>query len=200
LKALVVCCLFIFIYQDKGEGVSSLAHATGELWSALDATQRKVYETKVAEKGKEYLFMQCLKDAGLWTVAVSGEGGRQTNDDGLILPVARIPKICKLDPDVKGMSKEPTMLIPKATKLFCAKLENECVTMAQMQNRRKLLAEDVIEVCSMKERFMLLKNDLKDLAKEQLQERKEREKEGGKPGGKDDNKASSLLNYFSKVS
>ncbi|KAL3768861.1 hypothetical protein ACHAWO_013147 [Cyclotella atomus] len=203
-KNLMMLCFYISMNQHKGEGVAALARATGELWSALDATQRKVYETQAAEeRDRVSRDMQRLKDAGLWPEAVSGEGGGETNDDGLILPVARIRKICKLDPDVKGMSKESTMLIAKATELFCVKLGNECVTMAQMQNRRKLLPEDVVEVCSMKERFMFLKDDLKDLAKEQLQERKEKEKEEGKPGAKssnhDDGKAtSSLFNYFSK--
>lgn len=197
----------MYCNQHKGEGVAALARATGELWSALDASQRKVYETQAAEEREKISRdMQRLKDAGLWPDAAnSGAGEGESNDDGLILPVARIRKICKLDPDVKGMSKESTMLIAKATELFCAKLGNECVTMAQMQNRRKLLPEDVVEVCSMKERFMFLKDDLKDLAKEQLQERKEKEKEDGKVGGKsgnqDDAKASvSLLNYFSKSS
>ena len=148
--------------------------------------------------------MQRLKDAGLWPESTAGTGdGVANNDDGLIFPVGRIRKICKLDPDVKGMSKESTSLIAKAAELFCVKLGNECVTMAQMQNRRKLLPEDVVEVCSMKERFMFLKDDIKDLAREQLQERKDKEKEdrnaGGKPGNQDDGKpTASLLNYFSK--
>eukprot|EP00804_Cyclotella_cryptica_P023988 CCRYP_010086-RA/>CCRYP_010086-RA protein AED:0.19 eAED:0.19 QI:29/1/1/1/1/1/2/1027/309 len=189
----------------KGEGVAALARATGELWSALDPTQRKVYELKAAEEREKLSRdMQRLKDAGLWPEAISGNGAEgEAGDEDLILPVARIRKICKLDPDVKGMSKESTMLIAKATELFCIKLGNECVTMAQMQNRRKLLPEDVVEVCSLKERFMFLKDDLKDLAKEQIKERREKEKEEGKSGGKtnkpDDGKSSvSLLSYFSK--
>ena len=186
--------------------MAALARATGELWSGLDATQRKVYETQAAEERlRVSRDMQRLKDAGLWPEAASGTGEGDSNDDGLILPVGRIRKICKLDPDVKGISKESAMLIAKATELFCVKLGNECVTMAQMQNRRKLLPEDVVEVCSMKERFMFLKDDLKDLAKEQLLERKEKEKEEGKGGAKsgnqDDGKATTnLLNYFSKSS
>jgi histone H3/H4 len=192
--------------QHKGEGVAVLARATGELWSALDPTQRKPYEVKAAEEREKLSRdMQRLKDAGLWPETISGVGTEgEAGDEDLILPVARIRKICKLDPDVKGMSKESTMLIAKATELFCVKLGNECVTMAQMQNRRKLLPEDVVEVCSMKERFMFLKDDLKDLAKEQIKERREKEREEGKPGGATskpvDGKASvSLLSYFSKA-
>lgn len=145
--------------------------------------------------------MQRLKDAGLWPEPMSGMGTEgEAADEELILPVARIRKICKLDPDVKGMSKESTILIAKATELFCIKLGNECVTMAQMQNRRKLLPEDVVEVCSLKERFMFLKDDLKDLAKEQIKERRETEKEEGKSGGKTNKPDSvSLLTYFSKA-
>ena len=186
--------------------MAALARATGELWSGLDATQRKVYETQAAEERlRVSRDMQRLKDAGLWPEAASGTGEGDSNDDGLILPVGRIRKICKLDPDVKGISKESAMLIAKATELFCVKLGNECVTMAQMQNRRKLLPEDVVEVCSMKERFMFLKDDLKDLAKEQLLERKEKEKEEGKGGAKSGNQdvgkaTTNFLNYFSKSS
>lgn len=191
--------------QHKGEGVAALARATGELWSSLDTDQRKVYELKSAEERERVSRdMQRLKDAGLWPEPSSGTGAEGgINEDDLILPVGRIRKICKLDPDVKGMSKESTMLIAKATELFCMKLGNECVTMAQMQNRRKLLPEDVVEVCSLKERFMFLKDDLKDLAKEQLKERREKEKEEGKSGGKsgkaDDVKSGGLLSYFSKA-
>ena len=89
------------------------------------------------------------------------------------------------------------MLIAKATELFCAKLGNECVTMAQIQNRRKLLLEDVIEVCSMKERFMFLKDDLKDLAKEQLQEIKRKKRKKGNLG---ERMITRLLLVFSTIS
>ena len=98
------------------------------------------------------------------------------------------------------------MLITKAAELFCIKMGNECVTMAQMQNRRKLLPEDVVEVCSIKERFMFLKDDMKDLAKDQAKERKDKEREdvngGGKKGGgkaEDGKLVNTIQSYFGKA-
>ena len=78
------------------------------------------------------------------------------------------------------MSKESALLITKATELFCTKLGKECVTMAQMQNRRKLMPDDVVEVCTMKEAFMFLKADLIDLRRAQQDEAIQKEKENGK--------------------
>ncbi len=98
----------------------------------------------------------------------------------MIFPVGRIRKICKLDPDVKGISKESALLITKATELFCTKLGGECVIMAQMQNRRKLVPEDVAEVCSAKEVFMFLRLDMLDLIMAQKAENRQKETESGK--------------------
>lgn len=127
--------------------------------------------------------MKRLVDAGLWTESSGGNSGTNDDDDAILFPVARIRKICKLDPDVKGISKESALLITKATELFCTKLAKECVIMAQMSNRRKLLPEDVVEVCSMKEAFMFLRSDLIDLRKAQIEEMHLKEKENGKEHG-----------------
>lgn len=134
--------------------------------------------------------MQRLKDAGLWPEPdnATGTEGDGIDEDALVFPVARIRKICKLDPEVRGISKESAMLITKATELFLVKLGSECVTMAQMQNRRKLMPEDVVEVCSMKERFLFLKDDIKDLAKEQRAKEREGERDGGKNAGNEGTK------------
>lgn len=159
--------------------------------------------------------MKRLVDAGLWPESsksganADGSGGGADDDDAVLFPVARIRKICKLDPDVKGISKESALLITKATELFCTKLAKECVIMAQMQNRRKLLPEDVVEVCSVKEAFMFLRSDLIDLRKTQIEEMKLKEKENGKDrggGAKEDEeeeggttKTNTLDSYFGKV-
>mmetsp|Transcript_16855 Transcript_16855/g.32102 ORF Transcript_16855/g.32102 Transcript_16855/m.32102 type:complete len:339 (-) Transcript_16855:113-1129(-) len=191
----------------KGEGVAAIARATGQLWSVLPPNLRENYETQAAEERLRLSRdIQRLKDAGLWpehSDAHNTGGGDGAEDDALIFPMARIRKICKLDPEVRGISKESALLITKATELFCVKLGKECVNMAQMQNRRKLLPEDVVEVCSMKERFLFLKDDLRDLAKEQLKEKKEAEREKdigkGKKGIGMEGNVKTLDSYFGKA-
>lgn len=86
----------------------------------------------------------------------------------LIFPLARLRKITKLDPDVKGVSKEGLLLITKCAEMVTAKLGQESVKVAQLQNRRKLLPEDVAQVCATREQFLFLREDVKDLLREQL--------------------------------
>ena len=205
---------FIFA-QDKreelkqkyqGEGVAAISKATGELWKGLQPAEKEVYESQAAKEREKYMKdKKRLIDAGAWPESNSGGAdGGEYDEDAIIFPIGRIRKICKLDSDVKGMSKEATLLVAKATELFASKLGSEVVTMAQMSNRRKLLPDDVVEVCSVKERFMFLKDDLRDLVVEQKEIQKEKENEKATSGknaksGGDGKQTSSLLSYFGKV-
>ena len=205
---------FIFA-QDKreelkkkfqGEGVAALSRATGELWKGLEQAEKEVYEKQAAQEREKYMKdKQRLIDAGAWPESSSGGADAgEYDEEAILFPIGRIRKICKLDSDVKGMSKEATLLVAKATELFASKLGNEVVTMAQMSNRRKLLPDDVVEVCSVKERFMFLKDDLQDLVNEQKEVQKEKENEKASSGSKSSDKSggggtSSLLSYFGKV-
>ena len=90
--------------------------------------------------------------------------------NSLQLPSARIRKICKLDPDVKGISKEALLLITKSAELFTSKLGMETVKVAALQNRRKLLPQDLASVCSAREQFLFLKEDVRDLQQEMHQQ------------------------------
>jgi histone H3/H4 len=98
----------------------------------------------------------------------------------LVFPLARLRKITKLDPDVKGLSKEALLLITKCAEMVTTKLGQETVKVAQLQNRRKLLPEDVAQVCATREQFLFLREDVKDLMKEQhLHNKKALEKKKG---------------------
>ena len=101
----------------------------------------------------------------------TGSASADKNKDGaLAYPVARIRKICRLDPEVKGISKEATLLITKAAEIFTCKLGEESNRMALMQKRRKLVTRDVVDVVSLKEQFFFLKEDLLDLIRVQQEE------------------------------
>jgi hypothetical protein len=110
------------------------------------------------------------------SVAAAAEAGcileGHPSPASIIYPVAKIRKICKLDPDVRGLSKEATLLITKAAELMTIRLGLECVRVAQIQNRRKLLPDDVAQVCSTREQFLFLREDIQDLARQETREAK----------------------------
>ena len=92
-----------------------------------------------------------------------------SNGGGFTLPLARVRKICRLDPEVRGISKEALVMITKATEMFAVRLGQECVKTAHIQNRRTLLPQDVVDVCQIRECFQFLKDDLQDLHRHQQQ-------------------------------
>jgi histone H3/H4 len=157
----------------------------GQLWSTLETQEKESYQQKAAqERERVAKELDAWKAAGgvLEQPAFGGAGGGG-DPNALVFPVARIRKICKLDEDVKGISKEALALITKCAELATAKLGREVVRVAQLQNRRKLLPDDVAQVCQTREQFLFLKDDIKDLVREQLQEQKEAS-ESDKAGGK----------------
>jgi DNA-directed RNA polymerase I subunit RPA43 len=105
--------------------------------------------------------------------ALPDRQGTGLNRGSLVIPTARIRKICKLDPEVSGLSREAVLLVTAAAELATAALGRECVSVAQIQNRRKLLPEDVAHVCSTRERFLFLREDIQDIARKSQQEQKE---------------------------
>jgi DNA-directed RNA polymerase I subunit RPA43 len=134
----------------------------GQLWNALAPEEKEVYQQQAAQERER--IAQALE---AWKAA-GGVLELDTNypkDGNLIFPLARIRKICKLDPDVRGLSKEALMLVTKCAELATAKLGQECVRVAQLQNRRKLLPDDVAHVCANREQFLFLKDDVRDLVK-----------------------------------
>jgi hypothetical protein len=74
-------------------------------------------------------------------------------------------------PDVKGMSKEALLLITKSAELVTQKLGMETVKVAALQNRRKLLPADIASICTSRECFLFLQQDVQDLQHEMQQEK-----------------------------
>jgi DNA-directed RNA polymerase I subunit RPA43 len=138
-----------------GEGVAAHAKILGQLWSILSTEEKQTYHDKAAAERKELLLLQPSVE----------------NDPSslLILPLAKIKKIIKLDPEIKNISKEAVECIAKCAELFTEKLGKDTLAIAQIQNRRTILPQDVVEVCSTKDCYMFVREDLRDLAKEQKQ-------------------------------
>ncbi len=160
--------------QKDHQGVAAQAKAIGAKWQTLDDTEKEKYK-QLAQQEKESN-AKALQDyhekygSLLETTTTTNTNHSDSND--LIFPVARIRKIAKLDPEVKTLSKEALQLVVKSAELALAKLGAESVKVARLENRRTLMAQDVAHVCSHREAFRFLKDDLKDLTKALLEQKK----------------------------
>ncbi|CAB9521519.1 HMG (high mobility group) box [Seminavis robusta] len=166
--------------KHKGEGVAVVARELGAQWNALSEEEKAPYQEKAALEREEVAKrLEQLKEAGIDLSTLPGAATANESDNALVFPLARMRKICKLDPEVKGMSKEALLLITKCAELVTAKLGIETVKIAQIQNRRKLLPDDVAEVCQSRDPFLFLRDDVRDLVREQVvQKQKEKENNG----------------------
>ena len=140
------------------------------MWAALTEEERNVYQQKSAmerERVAQELSKYSLEGVDLDKINGNSSSNKPVDPCALTFPVARIRKICRLDHEVHGISKEAALLITKCTELATVKLGRECVKVAQLQNRRKLLPEDVAQVCATREQFLFLRDDVKDLVRDQ---------------------------------
>ena len=168
----------------------------------MTAEEKKVYQEKAAlEREEVSKQLAQLQAAGIDLSTLPGAA--TASDSGgasLILPMARMRKICKLDPEVKNLSKEALLLVTKCTELMTSKLGMEAVRVAQIQNRRKLLPDDIANVTQAREQFLFLKDDVKDLVREQVVQKQQQENENNATNSKVAKASSntkSLTSYFS---
>jgi len=173
----------------------------GQLWATLSDEEKQVYHQKAAaERTKVQAELQALQAAGLVPEPATASSA-PLDPNALVFPVARVRKIAKLDPEIRGLSKEGLMAITKAAECVLAKLGRESVTVANMQNRRKLLPEDIVMVCQTRPAFSFLKDDLQDLVAQQQEEHVKSTKSASGAGGtkrKDDanSQSNKLTTYF----
>jgi len=78
----------------------------------------------------------------------------------IVIPVSRVKRIVKLDPEVKNISKEATALIAKATELFLAKFGEDAYKMSSLSGRRTLKPEDIKESVASLPQYEWLRDDI----------------------------------------
>lgn len=187
------------------------------MWSQLSVEEKEIFTIKAA-KEREHVAKQIeeLKHAiGGDLSKLPGAAkinnsttANSTDPNQLIFKVGRIRHICRLDPDVKNISKEAITLVTKCAELVTTKLGIECVRVAQVQNRRSLLPDDVAQVCSTREQFLFLKDDVKDFVQDQI---KQKQPAADKQNNSNNKKPSAaavaassnskpLTSYFTKLS
>jgi DNA-directed RNA polymerase I subunit RPA43 len=143
--------------------VGVVARILGQLWSSLGENDKAIYQQRAA-KERERVSKQVEKYMG----SLPEVDDPIKSPTVTLLPSARIRKICKLDPEVKGLSKEALQLITKCAELMTVKLGTETQKVAQLQNRRTILPDDVAHVCANREQFLFLREDIRDLYQEQV--------------------------------
>ena len=169
-----------------GATVATVARILGQRWSAMSDNDKQPYHARaVIERERVMAATEAWKKAAVAAGKTmdhttthlddsTRDNNNKINDNGgtsIVLPVGRVRKICRLDPDVRGISKEALLLITKATEIVTVQLGQECIKTAHIQNRRTLVPQDIVDVCNVRESFFFLKDDITDLHRQQQQQK-----------------------------
>lgn len=189
--------------QHPGEGVATVARVMGQMWANMSREDKDGYQQKAAEERERVAKeIEEFKAAGGVLLSESVAAGLK-DPSALVFPIARVRKICKLDPEVRGLSKEALLLVTKCAEMATAKLGQESVRVAQLQNRRKLLPEDVAHVCTHREQFLFLKDDVRDIVKDMSKSKEENKSDASSSTAARDAAAAGskpLTSYFASTS
>jgi histone H3/H4 len=171
--------------------MAAVGKALGMLWKELADDQKRAYHERAAAE-RAHVEAQVLErerkqgnsnNNQSSSNSISSTKRGAANNADLVLPLAKVKKICKLDPDVRGLSREALAAIAKASELVLAKLGMESVKVAAMQNRRTLLPDDVVVVCQNREHFSFLREDILDLTRLQRQHKLDNKNNSSKKKG-----------------
>ena len=178
----------------KHKSVAFQAREIGQLWSNIPINEKDEYKLLAANEKK--LMVEQMKLSGEEVVSDKSKTG--VDAYGLTIPNGKIRKLVKLDPEVKSISKEAMFLLTKSCELFTSKLALESNNVARIQNRRTVLLDDTVEICSSREQFIFLKEDIKDL-KQELLDKKKAEKDSIAMKDGSLNKKGAIHQYFTNL-
>jgi len=183
---------------NPGKGVTQIAKTIGIMWSSISISEKEKYRSLAAEE-KKLFSLNAPSPEDQQQIQESSE----IDPSKLIFPSSKTKSIMKLDPEVKGVSKEGVLLLTKSAEIFTSLMGTEVLKIARQSNRRTILVEDIALACQ-RGKFVWLKDDIRDLAKTQ-ESIKEAEKEArlemkkisaGVSGEMENVAGNTLLNYF----
>jgi len=149
-------------------GVIDIAKALSVEWTNLNAEEKNKYSNLALEDKERYNreIKEQAEKHGLSETDYKVKMGNKPSKEGspsitdLTIPLARVKRTCKLDPDVKNISKEALALITKSTELFLAKISDETFKISALSGRRVLKTEDIRECVNTLPQFEWLRDDI----------------------------------------
>uniref|UniRef100_A0A1I7XTC1 CBFD_NFYB_HMF domain-containing protein n=1 Tax=Heterorhabditis bacteriophora TaxID=37862 RepID=A0A1I7XTC1_HETBA len=88
------------------------------------------------------------------------------------LPLSRVKKICRLDPELSAINYDAVLLVTKATELFVEELAKTAYTQAVLDKRKTIQLKDIDRAIGSKWMFRFLEDALNDWPEPTLKTKK----------------------------
>ena len=134
--------------------------ALGARWAGLSDDEKKQYEVTAAEDKERY---QREIAEQLAAGHVQPAANKKHNEELLphetVIPIGRVKRTCKLDPEVKNITKEATAVVAKATEHFIALIAEQSYKISALSGRRTVKPEDIRDCVHRLPHFEFLRDD-----------------------------------------
>ena len=111
--------------EQPDAAIGQVSKLLGERWKALDGDAKARYNEMAAADKRRY---DAEKQA---QGPVTKQAKQESQPHETIIPVARVKKICRADPEIRSMAKEATVVLAKAAEIFVqilAKATHACAS------------------------------------------------------------------------
>ncbi len=131
-----------------------------EVWTAKAVAERERFEREIKAAYEEEL--AALQTDGMPEDAVitaDASLSSLSKMKDLILPLARVKKTVKMDPDVKNIAKDGAVAMTKATELFIAYLGIKCAAVSALRGGKTIQERDFIHLVNSNKTLDFLQED-----------------------------------------
>ena len=143
-------------------GIGQIGKEMGRLWNELSDEKKAEYSAQRIPLQQQYEedLEEYNNQLKLFEAAKFGPDGMMGPPRIVdILPTARVRKIMKLDKEVKGTSKEATLLVQWCTELFLGQLTDEAFSVCKKTKKKMIKYEDISATVRKNEQMLFLAQD-----------------------------------------
>ena len=134
--------------------------ALGARWAGLSEEEKKPFEVTAAEDKERYQREVAEQlAAGHVQPSANKKHGEELLPHETVIPLSRVKRTCKLDPEVKNMTKEATAMVAKATEHFLALMAEQSYKISALSGRRTVKPEDIRDCVGRLPQFEWLRDD-----------------------------------------
>lgn len=146
--------------------MGEVTKVVANMYKELPESELQLLETIIEEKKREYQAALSLnrsidEEEGVYSESTNliSKGSGMPGRGKLLLPLARIKRIIKLDEEVKNISKESVAAIAKLTELFIARLAVKAASSARLRGGRTINMNDLLHTIHSTRSFEFLDLD-----------------------------------------
>jgi histone H3/H4 len=146
--------------------MGEVTKVVANMYKELPESELQLLETIIEEKKREYEAALSLnrsidEEEGVYSESSNliSKGSGMPGRGKLLLPLARIKRIIKLDEEVKNVSKESVAAIAKSTELFIARLAVKAASSARLRGGRTINMNDLLHTIHSTRSFEFLDLD-----------------------------------------